>query len=39
VKHLQGMTSLRLVNLRRTRVTKAGVQQLQQALPDCKILH
>jgi hypothetical protein len=31
------MKGLQTLNLRRTGVTKAGVNELQKALPDCKI--
>ena len=37
--HLKGLTKLRELNLGRTQVTDEGVQKLQQALPDCKIIH
>jgi hypothetical protein len=31
------LTELRMLNLMRTRVTAEGVNNLQQALPDCQI--
>ena len=34
---LQGMTELRELDLRNTRVTDAGVKRLQQALPALKV--
>ena len=37
--HLKGLTKLEVLVLRRTKVTPAGVKQLQQALPNCKITH
>jgi len=37
--HLKGLTSLRRLELQNTQVTPAGVRKLQQALPNCEILH
>lgn len=37
--HLANFKSLRWVDLRGTKVSKAQVEKLQQALPDCFILH
>lgn len=37
LEHLAGLQRLRLLNLNYTAVTAAGVQQLQQALPEAKI--
>ena len=39
LEHLKGMTSLRGVELMRTSVTDEGVKRLQEALPDCEIIH
>jgi hypothetical protein len=36
--HLYQLVHLQVVDLRRTRVTDAGVQDLQRALPECRIL-
>ena len=35
--HLKGMTGLSMLLLQGTKVTDAGVADLQKALPDCKI--
>ena len=35
--HLKGMTNLQTLNLRKTKVTTAGVADLQSALPKCGI--
>ncbi len=35
--HIKGMTKLETLNLMQTQVTDAGVAELQQALPNCKI--
>ncbi len=37
--HLKGLTNLYLLVLYGTRITDAGVAELQKALPDCEILH
>ena len=37
--HLKGLTNLRELHLRDAQVTDAGVKDLQEALPDCEILH
>jgi Leucine-rich repeat (LRR) protein len=37
LKELAGLTSLQSLNLARTKVTKAGVEQLKKALPECRI--
>ena len=37
--HLKGLTKLESLLLYSTKVTNAGVKQLQQALPNCKIKH
>ena len=37
--HLKGLTKLEWLYLWGTQVTDAGVQELQKALPDCKIRH
>jgi hypothetical protein len=37
--HLEGLTRLRGLYLSRAKVTDAGVEKLQQALPNCKIMH
>lgn len=36
--HLRGLTSLRRLTLNATQVTEAGVNELQTALPNCKIV-
>jgi hypothetical protein len=35
--HLYGLKNLQQIDLRRTKVTAAGIAALQKALPDCKI--
>jgi hypothetical protein len=35
--HLQGLTNLRVLNLRGTLVSPGGVDALQQTLPECEI--
>ena len=35
--HLEGLTNLKRMDLMFTQTTDAGVKQLQQALPNCKI--
>jgi hypothetical protein len=37
--HLAGLTQLQWLFLYRTKITEAGVTKLQQALPNCKIIH
>jgi hypothetical protein len=37
LEHLKGLKNLKAVNLRATKVTDAGVADLQKALPNCKI--
>ena len=37
--HLAGLTSLQGLFLEETQVTDAGVARLQEALPNCEILH
>ena len=37
--HLKGLTKLGTLNLTDTKVTAAGVKDLQAALPNCKISH
>jgi hypothetical protein len=37
LKHLHGLTNLLELDLRTTKVTAAGVADLQKALPQCKI--
>jgi hypothetical protein len=37
LKELHGLTSLQSVNLAGTKVTKAGVEELKKALPECQI--
>lgn len=39
VPHLRRMTSLRILVLARTKLSPAGAAELQQALPDCVVLH
>jgi internalin A len=35
--HLKGLTKLLELDLRKTKVTTAGVADLQKAIPNCKI--
>jgi hypothetical protein len=35
--HLKGLTNLKQLVLKGTKVTDAGVAELQKALPNCKI--
>jgi hypothetical protein len=37
--HLQDLTSLQMLTLYNTQVTDAGCARLQQALPNCRIMH
>jgi hypothetical protein len=37
LKHLMGLSNLRSLDLTNTKVTDAGVEELQKALPNCKI--
>lgn len=37
--HLRGLANLQQLILNRTRVTKGGMKKLQQALPNCDIIH
>ena len=39
LEHLKGLTQLRRLVLGRTKVTDEGVAMLQEALPNCKIVH
>ncbi|MGA2035645.1 MAG: hypothetical protein ABSG68_25635 [Thermoguttaceae bacterium] len=39
LEHLKGLTQLHALNLQATKVTDAGIQGLQKALPNCKIRH
>jgi pyridoxine 5'-phosphate synthase PdxJ len=39
LKELAGLKELRELNLGGTKVTHAGVAELQKALPGCKITH
>ena len=39
LEHLKALTKLKSLHLDRTNVTDEGVEKLQQALPDCYILH
>ena len=39
LKHLEGLTGLAELNLYGTQVTDEGVNKLQQALPNCEIIH
>jgi len=36
--HLKGLSNLKALDLSATRVTDEGVNQLQEALPKCKIV-
>lgn len=37
IRHLEGLTKLTELDLRKTRVTAAGIDRLHQALPHCRI--
>jgi hypothetical protein len=37
--HVEGLPGLEVLNLRNTQVTDEGVKKLQEALPDCEIIH
>jgi len=37
--HLKGLANLQSLSLTGTQVTDEGVQKLQQALPNCTIIH
>jgi hypothetical protein len=37
--HLRGLTKLKTLGLQRTKVTDEGVDQLQEALPDCQFYY
>ena len=37
IKHLAGPTNLAAINLQKTKVTAAGIDELKKALPQCKI--
>jgi hypothetical protein len=39
VEPLQKLTALRILNVRQTRLTPAGIARLKQALPHCAIFH
>jgi Leucine Rich repeat len=39
LRHLSGLIGLKELNISNTKVTKAGVSQLQKALPNCTITH
>jgi hypothetical protein len=39
LKELAKLTQLKRLYLRNTKVTKAGVAELQKALPNCNITH
>ena len=39
LKELAALKGLQTLNLVLTKVTAAGVAELQKALPDCKIIH
>jgi hypothetical protein len=38
LKHLAGLTNLESLDLRKTQVSATGIETLQKALPNCKIL-
>ena len=37
--HLKGLTKLEWLWVRETRITDEGIKKLQEALPNCKIIH
>ena len=37
IKHLAGLTELQTLDLRRTKVTATGIDDLAKSLPGCKI--
>ena len=37
--HLKRLTNLSFIDLRGTQVTKSGLKKLQQAWPNCDIIH
>lgn len=39
VAHLMGMKTLTVLQINNTAITKAGVQKLKRALPNCRIIH
>jgi hypothetical protein len=39
LEHLKSLTQLRFLVLSGTKVSDTGVQRLQQALPQCEIVH
>jgi hypothetical protein len=39
LEYLKGLKNLRVLLIRWTKVTDAGVEKLQQALPNCRIAH
>ncbi|MBC8875975.1 MAG: hypothetical protein H8E44_41655 [Planctomycetes bacterium] len=39
LKHPEGLTGLEALDLQHTQVTEEGVKKLQEALPNCEIIH
>jgi hypothetical protein len=39
LKHLSGLHRLRTLGVVECAVTKAGIDELKEALPDCRIIH
>ena len=37
IRHLEGLTNLTALDLRKTKASAAGIAALQKALPKCKI--
>jgi len=37
IRHLEGLTNLTALDLRKTKASAAGIERLHQALPKCKI--